>query len=57
MTVDISYPDYETRLAIINTKLQERAASLEDKITDLIARKVQRNIREIIVKMTFFKPG
>lgn len=47
MIVDISYPDYETRLAIINTKLQERAASLEEKIIDLVARKAQRNIREI----------
>ena len=47
MIVDISFPDYETRLAIIKTKLQERTASLEDKIIDLIARKAQRNIREI----------
>jgi len=58
MIVDISYPDYETRLAIINTKLQERTASLEDKIIDLIARKVQRNIREIegiLNKLIFYQ--
>ncbi len=58
MIVDISYPDYETRLAIISTKLQERAATLEDKIIDLIARKVQRNIREIegiLNKLIFYQ--
>ena len=58
IVVDISYPDYETRLAIINTKLQERASSLDDKIIDLIARKVQRNIREIegiLNKLVFYQ--
>lgn len=58
MIVDISYPDYETRLAIINTKLQERVASLDEKIIDLIARKVQRNIREIegiLNKLIFYQ--
>lgn len=58
MIVDISFPDYETRLAIIKTKLQERTASLEDKITDLIAKKAQRNIREIegiLNKLIFYQ--
>ncbi|MBI2506542.1 MAG: chromosomal replication initiator protein DnaA [Candidatus Colwellbacteria bacterium] len=58
MIVDISYPDYETRLAIINTKLQERMAVLEDRIVDLIAKKVQRNIREIegiLNKLIFYQ--
>ncbi len=57
MIVDISCPDYETRLAIINNKLQERAASLEDKIIDLVAKKAQRNIREIegiLNKLVFY---
>ena len=58
MIVDISFPDYETRLAIIKTKLQERTASLEDKIIDLIAKKAQRNIREIegvLNKLIFYQ--
>lgn len=58
MIVDISFPDYETRLAIISTKLQERTASLEDKIIDLIAKKAQRNIREIegiLNKLIFYQ--
>src|SRR3989304_1943695 len=58
MIVDVSYPDYETRLAIIKTKLQEQAASLDEKIIDLVARKVQRNIREIegiLNKLIFYQ--
>jgi len=47
MTADISLPDYETRVAIIKTKSQERGASLDDESVDLIAKKIQKNIREI----------
>lgn len=47
MIADITYPDYEMRMAIIKTKLQEKNAGLPDEICDLIANKVQRNIREI----------
>ncbi|OGY56158.1 MAG: hypothetical protein A2Y84_00900 [Candidatus Colwellbacteria bacterium RBG_13_48_8] len=47
MIADISYPEYEARVAIAKTKLQERGAALDDKIIDLVAKRVQRNIREI----------
>ena len=47
MITDITYPDYEMRLAIIKNKLQERRANLQDEVCELIARKIQRNIREI----------
>ncbi len=47
MIADISVPDYETRVAIIKTKLQERGADIEDGVVDLIAKRFQRNIREI----------
>jgi chromosomal replication initiator protein len=47
MVADISVPDYETRVAIIKTKLQERGSLVEDELVDLIARRFQRNIREI----------
>lgn len=58
MTADISYPEYETRVAIIKTKLQERGAALEDQVVELIAKKVQRNIREIegvLNKLIFYQ--
>ena len=47
MIADIGYPEYEARVAIAKTKLQERGAFLDDKIIDLVARRVQKNIREI----------
>lgn len=58
MTVDIGAPDYETRVAIIKTKLQERGAGIEDPIVDLIAKRFQRNIREIegiLNKLIFYQ--
>lgn len=47
MIADIGYPDYEMRLAIIKTKLQEKNTFLPDSVCNLIAAKIQRNIREI----------
>ncbi|MCL4405451.1 MAG: chromosomal replication initiator protein DnaA [Patescibacteria group bacterium] len=47
IVVDISVPDYETRVAIIKTKLQERGAAIGDELIDVIAKRFQRNIREI----------
>ena len=58
MIADIGIPDYETRMAIIKTKLQERGAIVEDQIVDLIAKRFQRNIREIegvLNKMMFYQ--
>ena len=58
MIADISYPDYEMRLAIIKTKLQEKNAFLQDNICELIATKIQRNIRElegVLNKIIFYK--
>ena len=58
MIADISYPDYEMRLAIIKTKLQEKNAFLPDNICQLIATKIQRNIRElegVLNKIIFYQ--
>jgi len=58
MAADITYPDYEMRMAIIKTKLSEINGDLPDKICELIALKVQRNIREIegiLNKILFYK--
>ncbi len=58
MIADITYPDYETRLAIIKTKLQEKKAVLSNEICELIADRIQRNIREIegvLNKVLFFR--
>ncbi|KKR89229.1 MAG: Chromosomal replication initiator protein DnaA [Candidatus Wolfebacteria bacterium GW2011_GWA2_42_10] len=47
MAADITYPDFETRMAIIKTKLAEIKGDLPDNICQIIASRVQRNIREI----------
>jgi len=47
MIADITYPDYEMKVAIIKTKLQEKNTYLAEDICGLIANKIQRNVREI----------
>jgi chromosomal replication initiator protein len=58
MVADVSYPDYETRLAILKTKAQANNWSIEEKITEVIAAKVQKNIRElegVLNKVVFYQ--
>lgn len=47
MTIDVSLPDYETRLAILKTKLQEKNQKLPEDILEYIASNVKKNIREL----------
>lgn len=56
MVADVAYPDYEMRVAIVKTKLQERGKELSADVIDLIARKMKRNIRELegILNILFF---
>jgi chromosomal replication initiator protein len=56
MIADISQPDYETRLSILRAKTQENNWSIEDKILEMIASKVKKNIRELegVLNKTFF---
>ncbi len=57
MIVDIVYPDYEMRLAILKTKIQNQNITLDEKTIEYIASKVQRNIRElegVLNKVVFY---
>jgi chromosomal replication initiator protein len=47
MIADIGFPDYELRMAILKTKLQNRGVSLSEDVIDMIATKVQKNLREL----------
>lgn len=47
MTVDISKPEYESKIAILKTKLKLMNFSLKDEIIDFIASNVQESIREL----------
>ena len=44
---DVSYPEFEVRVAIIKSKLLELNRSLPDDVVDLIARRLKKNIREL----------
>lgn len=47
LVIDIQPPDFETRLAILKLKSQEKNVILDDKIYELIAQKITNNIREL----------
>jgi len=47
MTADISFPDLETRIAILKSKAQEREADFSDEIYNYIASNIKTNIREL----------
>jgi chromosomal replication initiator protein len=47
MIVDISEPEYESRLAILKVKLRELGVDLEEELVEYVASSVQGNIREL----------
>ncbi len=47
MIVDVSEPEYESRLAILKVKLQELGISLEDGLLQYMAESIEGNIREL----------
>jgi len=47
LMADIGYPDYETRMAILNRKIEEKNFNLDESIRKYIAENIQSNIREI----------
>ena len=47
MVADIQSPDYETRIAILQTKCEEKKFSLNEEIINYLARTIQSNIREL----------
>ncbi|MDI6821042.1 MAG: chromosomal replication initiator protein DnaA [Patescibacteria group bacterium] len=58
MVADIGYPDYEMRLAILKTKIQNQETHIDEKILEQIAAKIQKNIRElegILNKVIFYQ--
>lgn len=47
LMADIGYPDYETRMAILNKKVEEKNFNLAEDIRKYIAENIKSNIREI----------
>ena len=58
LIADVSYPEYEMRVAIIRSKLQEMNRQLSDQVIDLIAKRLRKNIRElegVLKKIIFYE--
>jgi len=47
MIADISVPDYETRLAILRTKVLEKGLDIDEKTLEFVADSITSNIREL----------
>ncbi len=47
MITDISLPDFETRIAILKTKAQEKRINIASDVLEYIALNIKRNIREL----------
>lgn len=47
MAGELGAPEYELRVAVLKTKLQEKNSSLPDPVINLIAAKAQKNCREL----------
>lgn len=47
MIADIGLPGFETRMAILKSKLQEKQAGFPEEILSFVASKIQNNIREL----------
>lgn len=47
MIADIGFPDLETRMAILKAKTQHLKTTIDEKILELIATRIQKNIREL----------
>ncbi|MDX1535235.1 MAG: chromosomal replication initiator protein DnaA [Candidatus Spechtbacterales bacterium] len=47
MLIDIGYPDYETRVAILKIKIKDKNVSLSEEVINYIASHIQKNVREL----------
>jgi len=47
MIADISYPDFETRVAILKAKVAQHNIVLPEEVFEYVANNIQRNIREL----------
>ena len=47
LTIDISTPDYETRCAILQKKLELKGKNIDREIVEYIAKNIETNVREL----------
>ena len=52
LNVDLKPPDYETRKAILNRKIEEKKMAIPDEVVTLICRNITTNIRDLEKALT-----
>jgi chromosomal replication initiator protein len=58
LIADVAYPEFEMRVAIIKSKLQDMNKQLSDEVINLLAKKLRKNIRElegVLKKIIFYQ--
>jgi len=52
LNVDLQPPNYETRIAILNRKIEEKKVNIPDEVVELICRNVNTNVRDLEKALT-----
>jgi len=52
LNVDLQPPNYETRIAILNRKIEEKKVKIPDEVVELICRNVNTNVRDLEKALT-----
>jgi chromosomal replication initiator protein len=52
LNVDLQPPNYETRIAILNRKIEEKKVMIPDEVVELICRNINTNVRDLEKALT-----
>jgi chromosomal replication initiator protein len=52
LNVDLQPPNYETRIAILNRKVEEKKAKIPDEVVEVICRNINTNVRDLEKALT-----
>jgi chromosomal replication initiator protein len=52
LNVDLQPPNYETRIAILKNKIEEKKVKIPDEVVDLVCRNVSTNVRDLEKALT-----
>jgi chromosomal replication initiator protein len=52
LNVDLQPPNYETRIAILNRKVEEKKVKMPDEVVELVCRNINTNVRDLEKALT-----
>jgi chromosomal replication initiator protein len=52
LNVDLQPPNYETRIAILNRKVEEKKVNIPDEVVEVICRNINTNVRDLEKALT-----